>query len=170
MKVKRGERSNTFCGPAALSLITGKHVDKCVKEVRDFRNDRHGFQRRNVRGMWNAEIVRVLDRMGFVSERKYPFEYDTLKLDPTLVAFMRWLKKRGQWSAKKVYLINVTGHYLVMKGIKLFDNRHPEGVFFGKYDHRRRRVKYVWEVTKRCKRSTSRPVPSGSPRQLAASS
>jgi hypothetical protein len=55
MKVRRGERSNTFCGPAALSLITGKHVDKCVEQVHEYR-DGLG-KRRNVRGMSNWEMT-----------------------------------------------------------------------------------------------------------------
>jgi hypothetical protein len=165
MKVKREERSNTFCGPAALSLITGKHVDECVKEVHAYRNlckdpDCCDPALRSVRGMSNTEMLRVLLNM---KHQNTPvsslFGYDTssLKENPTLVTFMRWLKRQGRWDAKKVYLLNTTGHYVVMKGIKLFDNRNPEGVFFGKYNRRRVRVKYAWEV-----RKASCPVPSGS--------
>lgn len=150
MKVKRGERSNSFCGPAALSLITGKHVDECVKHVHDYRNSVE-CRRRNVRGMSNWEMTWTLRRMGFEqSKLMLP------KQNPTLVAFMRWLKRQNHWDAKATYLIHVTGHYVVMKGIKLFDNHHPEGIFFGKYDHRRWRVKHAWAI----RQQSSCPVPA----------
>jgi hypothetical protein len=151
MKVRRGERSNTFCGPAALSLITGKHVDKCVEQVHEYR-DGLG-KRRNVRGMSNWEMTWVLGRMGFQQSK-----LNVPKQNPTLVALMRWIKRQDFWDAKNVYLVNVTGHYVVMKGIKLFDNRNPEGVFFGRYEHRRWRVKHVWEVMRR----DACPVPAAS--------
>jgi hypothetical protein len=80
------------------------------------------------------------------------------KQNPTLVALMRWIKRQDFWDAKNVYLVNVTGHYVVMKGIKLFDNRNPEGIFFGRYEHRRWRVKHVWEVMRR----DACPVPAAS--------
>lgn len=156
MKVKRGERSNSFCGPAALSLITGKHVDKCVQEVHHYRRNWSPERRHTVRGMSNWEMTWTLGRLGFQQSKLC-----LPKQNPTLVAFMRWLKRQERWSAKKVYLINVTGHYVVMKGIKLFDNRNPEGVFFGKYNHRRWRVKHVWEI----RRQDACPVPSESSRQ-----
>jgi len=166
MKVKRSERSNSFCGPAALSLLSGKHVDDCVKEVHAYRNRDgflSGFRRRSVKGMSNTEMLRVLLRMGYDNTGVCSLNGYNMKTlagpeyivvpkvitAPTLVAFMRWLKKQPQWNAKKTYLINITGHYIVMKGIKLFDNRHPEGIFFGKYGHRRARVKYAWEVARR---------------------
>jgi hypothetical protein len=168
MKVKRGERSNTFCGPAALSLLTGKHVDACIKVIHA-----HRYYDRPVRSMDRHEIIQILNNMGYLINTRFHWELDYYYVKrntkPTLVKLMRWLKKQEHWSPKKKYLILVTGHYVVMKGIKLFDNSNPEGVFFGKYGRRRRRVSQVWEITKRCKRPTSRPVPSGSPRQLAAS-
>lgn len=168
MRVKRGASSNTFCGPAALSLLTGRHVDKCVQEVHFYRRRLRGHAllcedldccnsvRYSVSSMDKSEITRVLVRMGYTINTAFHWELDKPKRKPTLVAFKRWLKRQPCWSPKKKYLVLVTGHYVVVKGIKLFDNANPDGVFFGKYNGRRRRVSQAWEVTRRavC------PVPS----------
>jgi hypothetical protein len=160
MKVKRNADSNKFCGPAALSLLTGRHVDSCIKEIRAFRNRDgflSGFRRRPVKGMDKTEVVRVLNRMGYMPQTVFHWELDHVPLKsldeqdsgkPTLVAFMRWLKKHPCWSPKKKYLVMVTDHYVVVRGRKLFDNHNPEGVFFGRYDRRRKRVIQAWEVAR----------------------
>lgn len=166
MKVKRREDSNSFCGPAALSLLTGKHVDKCVEEIHIFRNVYYGFRRHAVRGMTNQEMRSVLARMGFSINPVFHAQIaSNFRGSTTIVGVMRWLKRQPGWNPKKKYLINVTGHYVVMKGIKLFDNKNPNGVFFGKYNHRRIRVRQAWEVS----RKNARPVPSASSRQPVAS-
>jgi hypothetical protein len=145
MKVKRNERSNTFCGPAALSLITHKHVDNCVKEIHALYK-RDGFlsggRRRSVRGVSRFEMLQVLTRLG------YDAQVLPVVDKPTLVSFRRWLRERGT-DAKRIYLLNVTGHWMVMRGIKLFDNANPEGVTFGKYTKRRRRVQRAWVIARR---------------------
>ena len=145
MKVRRREGDNTFCGPAALSALTGRTVDSCVKEVhaaRGYDGFLSGYRRRPVKGMHNWEMTRALARLGFHARPMLVCG------KPTIAGFMRWLKKQPYWSPEKRYLINVTGHYVVMRGIKLFDNHNPEGVFFGKYGHRRVRVKHAWEVAR----------------------
>src|ERR1700675_4110597 len=162
MKVKRNERSNTFCGPAALSLITHKHVDNCVKTIHSlYRNDfLTGGRRRNVRGVSRYEMLQALGKLGYKATvlpigpgGSLPYELRNLpktcmsKNGPTLVSFRRWLRKNGT-DAKTIYLLNVTGHWMVMKGIKMFDNANPEGVTFGKYTKRRRRVQLAWQIAK----------------------
>jgi hypothetical protein len=161
MKVKRHERSNTYCGPAALSLITGKHVDKCVEAIHSvYRNDfLSGGRRRPVRGTSRFEMISVLKQFGYQSSKLSIPTFPQRLL--TLVGFRYWLRKNG-WEPESVYLVNVTGHWLVMKGIKLFDNANPEGIFFGKYGRRRRRVMHAWKVER-----TVHPVPSASSHQPA---
>jgi hypothetical protein len=172
MNVKRSTTSNTFCGPAALSLLTGRHVDVCIREIRAC-SVYYKSTNRPVQDMSKNDMLLALDRMGYTINSAFHWDVSGLCKErgkkPTLVALMRWLKRQDSWSPKKKYLVWVTDHFMVMKGIKLFDNSNPDGVFFGKYDQRRSRVLQVWEVTKKRKLSMSRPVPSGSPRQLAAS-
>lgn len=150
MRVRRGERSNTFCGPAALSLITGKHVDECVEDVHAlWRNSFvSGGRRRAVRGMSNSEMHYALLRSGYYA-KPVPTALCGTGAKPTIARFVRWLKRQPHWHPKKLWLVNVTGHYVVVRGIKLFDNHNPEGVFFGKYAHRRVRVKHAWEIVRR---------------------
>jgi len=134
MKVIRNDRDNRYCGPAALSLITGRPVSECTEELR-----RHTGQRA-IRGVYRNDLLDVSRRMG-TRLINVPVIGTPGQQRPTLVKLLRQLRERH---ADDVYLINITGHYIVLKGIKLFDNVNPDGVFIRRYAHRRKRVKYVW--------------------------
>ena len=62
--------------------------------------------------------------------------------NPTLAA---WLKTRDR---KKTYLVNITGHYIVVSGDKTIDNQSGEWQpqRSRKSKHRRKRVGYAWEI------------------------
>ena len=54
-----------------------------------------------------------------------------------------WLKTRDR---KKTYLVNITGHYIVVSGDKTIDNQSGEWHSVRKSKHRRKRVGYAWEI------------------------
>jgi hypothetical protein len=137
MKVNRAVHSNTYCGPAALSLLTGQHVDICTHLLKKFRNST-----RPVAGVYNREVFNVLDYFGFIATPLPP----CTGAGQTVAGFLRNLQDR---EPDAMYLINTTHHYLVLRGRKLFDNHHPEGIFIRQYPHRRSRVCSAWRVWQR---------------------
>ncbi len=133
VQVIRNKGDNTYCGPAALSLLTGHHVSLCCHYVRKVR-----FNARPVKAISNGTMVRTLEHMG---KKVAPV---TFTGSPTLVGLVRRLRARRP---AQRFLIRTTGHFLVLQGRRVYDNLNPTGVFFGKYNHRRYRVLAAWEVS-----------------------
>jgi hypothetical protein len=65
----------------------------------------------------------------------------------TGITFAAWLRQRKNKAG--TYLVNVTGHYVLVSGRKFVDTyTKGEWVNIGKAPHRRTRVVKVWEITK----------------------
>lgn len=151
MQVKRDEKSNRYCGPAALSLLTGEHVDKCVIALRDVRRARRPGKRVAIRGVHNVEMLRALRDFGFHYnalhvQLDYPIKHKSkgAAYYPTLVKFLQWKRDR---TPDQRFLLSTGHHYVVLRGNKIYDNYHPAGVFIRQYEHRRVRVRSAWEVS-----------------------
>ena len=142
MKVLRREGSNQFCGPAALSLITGRSVDDCVGVLKDVRHNS-----RAVKGVYNGEMREALIHLG------YRMHVLPVRGRPTLARLLRSLKERGP---EHIFLINTTGHYVVLRGRKIYDNKNPKGIFVRQYRHRRARVYATWIVATETQHSARR--------------
>jgi len=132
LKVIKNPGDNSYCGPAALSLLTGHHVSLCCYEIRKV------TCRRAVKACSNGTMVAVLQRMG---KKTTPV---TFRGSPTLVGLVRRLRAR---TPAQRFLIRTTTHFLVLQGRRVYDNLNPDGIFFGKYNHRRYRVLAAWEVS-----------------------
>lgn len=132
MKVLRPVGSSSFCGPAALSLITGRSVDDCVTVLKHIRQSA-----RAIKGIYNTEMREALGHLG------YQMHVLPVRGRPTLAQLLRSLRERGP---EHIFLINTTGHYVVLRGRKIYDNKNPEGVFVRQYNHRRARVYASWIV------------------------
>jgi hypothetical protein len=131
MQVIRSKHSNHYCGPAALSLLTGRHVDDCAATLRRLLN------RRRVTFVHVLDMPAALSQMG---HNATPLSHH----GTTLVGLTRLLRTR---TPEQRFLVATTHHYLILCGRKIYDNHNPTGIFFGKYNHRRYRVKFVWEVS-----------------------
>lgn len=141
-KVKQGSSKNGYCGPAALSCITGLTVSDILDTL--LRRGRH------VRGMKDYEMVQALHLAGF-----YPQPVKTHATDERFVFPARdnWTLAQFIWrnksrNAQDVFLLSTPSHYLVLRGRKIFDNHHPEGIFIRDYPHRRSRIIRAWFVYK----------------------
>jgi hypothetical protein len=141
VQVSRNPGDNSYCGPAALSLLTGYHVSLCAHELRQING------RRYIKSASDYEMVAVLIRLG-KRVREVPLYPNhvcvTLRRKPTLVGLVRLLRDR---TPHQRFLIRTTDHFMVLRGRMVYDNLNPEGVFFGKYNHRRYRVRACWEVS-----------------------
>lgn len=57
--------------------------------------------------------------------------------------FAAWLKTRDR---KRVYLVHVSHHYVVVAGDRVIDNQMKDWTPVSKSKHRRRRVENVWRI------------------------
>lgn len=136
MKVRREEGDNRFCGPAALSLLTGRKVPTITAALRDITGDRA------IKGVHNWAMRKALTLFGRNVEVVFT-KYQTTRMRPTLVGAIRMLKTR---KPNEKFLITLSTHYVVLKGRKLYDNVHPTGVFLRQYPYRRSRVERIDKV------------------------
>lgn len=137
--VKESASGNHYCGPAALSIITGRSVEEICRLMRI-----QVTGQRAIKGLHGWQVVRGLALLGYHAAG-IPVASSWLDFNrPTLAAWLRRQRK-----PEDVYLVGVTGHWIVVRGRKIADNHNPNGVFLRRYQHRRRRVLKAWLITKR---------------------
>lgn len=131
---------NNFCGPAAVSAVTGCTAECAVEWFRLSRERRAGRtptgRPRQIRGVWNHELRWVLTQLGYGS---LDVQYWAHGERPTLAAF---LKNR---SKNALLVISYGGHLVVVKGNTAIDGSHR--MWAGDLPRRRARVKYAWAIT-----------------------
>lgn len=127
-------KRNTWCGPAAISIITGLGYDEAIDLLKRVTG------KRAIRGVSRNEMFRALQAIGW--DCKDRWEY-TKEHRPTLAW---WLRQRGDEEMDTTFLVNVTGHYVVVRGRKIADNLVMAPVWLREYPHRRKRVKVVWSM------------------------
>lgn len=97
--VRRNATSNPFCGPAALSIITGLHVDECVKLIQQ------RIGNKLISGIYFPTIIEIAQDLGFRHYRTAHFPLSSP--NPVLV-----VRKE---------------HFVVIWDGILYDNQHPNG-------------------------------------------
>lgn len=144
MRVEKRPGGNRYCGPAALSAIVGLTTDSAAQILREITGQRA------IGGVTIASMSEALRRLGFRIHD--PIRYREARAGslqrPTLA---RWLREYPR-GAEEVVLVCITGHFLVVKGHKIYDNHHPDGVWIRSYQGsgvgRRSRLKWSGIVQK----------------------
>jgi hypothetical protein len=148
-----------WCGPSALSIITGRTVNYCAKLIADDRNETERWRQRKVtskmvKGASNDEVIWALQRMGFDAKRveikRVPGQgrESQRRLMPTLHRYMR---ERGGAEWKGVMLVNVTSHYVVIHKDTVSDN-HQQDKHYTEHRWRRKKIDKAWLITRRPRR------------------
>lgn len=136
------DTSRTWCGPSAISAITGWSVDEAARWLWQ-RRGKKGTPK-GVRGTYPSEVCACLGAAGFGTLR-----IRTRRLGhddrPTLA---EWMRKRGPELRKATVLLSVGHHWVVVRGRKFVDSHTLEPVSIRKAPHRRSRVKYAFVVVK----------------------
>lgn len=128
------KRNTCWCGPAAISIITGCGYDDAIARLK------LDLGKPVVKGVPQSSMRRVLNAMGYsVAPR-------TVENEPTLAG---WLSTRQESDLDKTFLVTVTGHYIVVKGRKACDNKTKAPVWLKDMHSRRARVQEVWEIISR---------------------
>ncbi len=125
--VKRKQRNGvTWCGPAALTAITGKSYEECEALLAGWQS------KRPVTGVGLYAMRHALEKLGYtlIAERT--------RRRQTLV---QW--HRGRSERRGVYLVSITGHYCVVRGDVYVDNHTVKPVAFAVAPNRRALVRDV---------------------------
>lgn len=138
-----------WCGPSALSMLTGRSINHCAKLIAQRRNS-WGWYRgkgtsKQVKGVDNHEMFRALEAMRFTYtpvtiRRTSGFRMPTLR---------HYMAGRGGQPWKEMMLIEVTGHYVVACRDIVSDS-HQQDVHYSEHCNRLMRVKRAW-IVKRSK-------------------
>ncbi len=132
---------HTFCGPYAVSAITGKPVE----DIEDTLNRRRGkMSGTKIVTTYNTELRLTMCSLGFRATLIYNNMGPSRK-SPTLA---KWLRERCGPETTATYLVLVTGHWIAVKGRKMVDTWTKKPIFIGKAPHRRKRVQVVIVVDK----------------------
>lgn len=154
-RAHKNPNGTSWCGPTALTVLTGKRYDIIEKDLLRAVNKNKstgGFNLRTasfvrkpkpkvneIKGMYNHEMRNALHRYGYSMNHASLHGCDT---------FRQWTKESYGQRGKKWYLIQTTSHYLVVKGNKVWDNNTPpEGVPITKSRlYKRARLQNIYEI------------------------
>lgn len=123
---RSSQRRRTWCGPYAAAVVLGLDYDTaydlCLQA---------NPSRQRITGLSKEALRRVLWAAG----RKC-FWSGFMAEQPTLA---QWYKTRPDKQA--TYIVNVTGHYVVVRGTRIIDNQQPVWqAFADRRKHKRSRV------------------------------
>lgn len=127
---KADKGHNRYCGPGALSILTGIDTAQAARLLR------HISQRKYIKGTSNWVMLRALNALGYSTQSVY------LRPNVTLAQWLRESRNTG------AYLVNITDHYCVITDRMYVDNVTGQGVALSRAPHRRARVVHAWHVTR----------------------
>jgi len=167
-----GGRKQRYCGPAAISALTGRTAE-CAAAWINHRRGKPGHH--VVVGSGGREIKDTLESLGYMPFQEYPsphFGYRPASdKHPT---FSCWLDEREHKSG--LYLVMLSDHCIAVEGNKLCDSQCPDGIHVEKSGFLRRRVEAAYLIDEcrmvgsdKTRRKRSEPLPPGySPKELKA--
>ena len=143
----------TFCGPAAISIITGETAEEAARCINLFRN---APLDEKVKGTYTSEITRALDFFGFECQEverpkgkwgkvNYDYWWHEQPTDrfyrPTVTSLL------PKMEPGEVYWIGTAGHWFVIKDGRAYDNARPGGWDITKPGAKYRRGR-VWNLVR----------------------
>lgn len=151
-QVPQDFHSTRWCGPTALSVLTGRRYQSTYQDLQRLRNRKKIGKvslrsAEPVKGVWQHETLDMLEVYGYDAdtspeECQHKMEWQ--------ISFAKWLRETYHIRDRKAwYLICLNGHYCVIKGNKVFDQHTPaNGTTLKKYSMRRTKVVNVYKVSR----------------------
>ena len=135
IKIQTPTGKNRWCGPAALSILTGMTTDDASRLVRSI------TLKSKCTGMhWNEMLVALM-QCGFQCVRR-PHRYK----GNNRITLSRWVKENKsnlslqRTGGYKTYLISAGYHFQIIQGPMYVDNHVKEPVFFDEIKKGKRRI------------------------------
>ena len=139
-----------WCGPTALAALTGLSYEEAIDLLKAVRV-RAGRRNPTVKGVQNGDMFLALLRMGYEAERiKVQTVGLTKKGEPQTETFAAFLSRRSGHLRDAPILVNVTRHYLAVKGAWGIESR-TEGnapISVMELGSRRARMEHAWEIVR----------------------
>lgn len=139
---------NKFCGPAVLSILTGKSTDECARVISRI-NGQY-----NVTGVVINDLLRALDKLGF--------DQKNIEASGSLYRVLTSIVKNDG-----MYVVMVTGHYVCIevqdKKIYFCDNHTKEPIPAASSARLGMPVLGVYQVIKRADVVDELPKPKPKP-------
>lgn len=145
--IRNPEKVRTWCGPTALSILTGNRVEYCARKVAKLRNEgrrKAWWSAKRVRGVSNFEMRYVLDHMGYQLIRLHDHDCKGKTLQG-------WINSYSSKYHRAICLVNVTDHYVVIHLGQVNDNRSKQQCPVEEHSSRRCKIENVWIIKRRSK-------------------
>lgn len=141
--------AHRWCGPASLALMFGLTYEEAVRRIKLRRRKKSCYDPdAKVAGMYASEVEEILRE--WAAERGMQLCFVSPKgltaKNPTLRRFREQLAE-DIW--ERPMLIEVTRHYVVVEGARLWDNGAPNGVPLSESRYIRRHVVKGWRLEER---------------------
>lgn len=142
---------NRYCGPAAISIITGIDTAEASAVIR------HATKKQSVKGTSNWDILRSLSLLGYRATSAAKVNPNDRRSCPTLAAWLRSPERDGQ----SLYLVSAGYHWQVVQGRRfccgvtkeIVSIRDPKVM-------RRARVAGVWKIEQERKVALAEVLPA----------
>jgi hypothetical protein len=105
--VNKPKGENRFCGPAAISCVTGLTTGNIAEVLRNV------FRRRMITGLAQDHLRWFLGRCGIKTERIASYKCHSNSERPSLA---KWLATSVDIKPSKVYIVVAGNHYSVIQG------------------------------------------------------
>jgi len=158
--LSKNPNGTNFCGPSALTVLTGRTYESVEKTILKFRRSKRRVYGNinKVTGMFNREMSAVMNLLGYKMSGFTAYHPNFQLLSPrtnrgtTLRQYMR--KTHGK-RGKLWLLVQTTRHYLVIRGNRIWDST-MNGVTIKKATHKRGIIKQIWVVQRYTKSQRER--------------
>lgn len=149
---------NKWCGPAAISIITGMPAELAAEWIR-IRRGQSGTTK-GIMGTMEGEVLSALTAAGCrvlneyytkdearrIASQKLSFEEkQAVRRSRKRVTLTQWMRARDR---KATYLLVAGNHYIVVRGNKACCGKTQDVVSVKKIPGRRSLVKSVWRIQK----------------------
>lgn len=141
--VPAGEKA--YCGPFALMAVTGLSLAAARKHICRANGWQEG---RRIAGLYESELVNAFRSAGIPINRYRLRSKDggAIRWKRDFPTFTRWLNQRTGEEKRAMFLVALTGHYVMVNGNDFIDNHTRELVKLDDAPHRRARVRAVYKI------------------------
>jgi hypothetical protein len=143
--IRNPEKMRVWCGPAAISILTGNRVEYCARQVAGLRNIGRRpawWTAKRVRGVANYEMRQILSFMGYEMIGLRDCKGKTLQ---------GWINSYSSKHHRAICLVNVTDHYVVTHLGQVNDNRSDRPCPVKEHSSRRCFIDSAWIIQRRRK-------------------
>ncbi len=149
--VKRATKaSSKWCGPSAISILTGLDTRDTARLLRSVGG------RRAIKGSYWSEMHSALSKLGF---RLDPCRIPLTSVPPKRLTLIAWLKRSRAERGSDTFLFTAGHHFAVVQGRRYACGQSKEIVPFARIPHRCARMEEVYKVVRVADRVVKSAIP-----------